>query len=386
MKTNLKHFNAFVVGTALLAQTQDVSLAQQKEVLGGQTTLLDDRESQKGFQKLFNGKDLTGWDGNPKLWSVKDGTITGQTTAKNPAKGNTFLIWTNGTVSDFELRCSFKIVPGDTNHFANSGIQYRSKILDPDNWVVGGYQADMEAGPTYTGILYEERMKRGIMAARGEKVLWDKDCNKQVVGSLGTSEELQAMIKREDWNDYVVIARGNHLQHFINGKQTVDVTDDCDAQRAMSGVLALQLHAGPPMTVQFKNLRLKALSGQSSGADIQQLQGQWQATSVEVNGAALPSEDAANIVVTVKEMAYTALINERSDQGKFTIDPSKQPKQMDIHPDSGPDDGKRLSAIYEVGPETLRVCYAPEGTERPTDFSATENSGRLLITYKRKSP
>src|SRR5512143_3452495 len=126
------------------------------------------QSGEQGFQSLFNGTDLTGWDGNPKLWSVKEGAITGQTTAENPAKGNTFLIWTNGTVGDFELRCSFRLVPGDSQGFANSGIQYRSKVVDPANWVVGGYQADMEAGPTYTGILYEERMTRGIMAARGE--------------------------------------------------------------------------------------------------------------------------------------------------------------------------------------------------------------------------
>jgi len=101
-------------------------------------TLVEDRHSAKGFVSLFNGKDLTGWDGNPKLWSVKDGAITGQTTAQNPAKGNTFLIWTNGTPGDFEFRCSFKLVPGDAQGFANSGIQYRSRIFDPANWVVGG--------------------------------------------------------------------------------------------------------------------------------------------------------------------------------------------------------------------------------------------------------
>src|SRR5205807_780041 len=100
------------------------------------TELVDDRPLEKGFESLFNGKDLAGWDGNPKLWSVKEGTILGQTTVENPAKGNTFLIWTNGTVGDFELRCSFKIVPGDSKGFANSGIQYRSKILDQSNWVV----------------------------------------------------------------------------------------------------------------------------------------------------------------------------------------------------------------------------------------------------------
>jgi hypothetical protein len=215
--------------------------------------------SERGFKKIFNSRDLSGWDGNPKIWSVKDGAITGQTTAENPAAGNTFLIWTNGTVADFELRCSFKLVPGDTHGFANSGVQYRSKVADPAKWVVHGYQADMEAGPTYTGILYEEGMTRHIMAARGEKVVWDKDCQKQVVGSLGKAAELAAAIKKQDWNDYVILAKGNHLQHFINGQPMVDVTDDCEAKRALSGVLALQIHAGPPMMVQFKNIRLRVI-------------------------------------------------------------------------------------------------------------------------------
>ena len=368
---NHKHFAAIAMGAMLLAQTPFVSGA----------------ETEPGFTKIFNGKDLAGWDGNPKLWSVKDGAIMGRTTRENPAKGNTFLIWTNGSPGDFELRCSFKIVPGDTNHFANSGIQYRSKILDADNWVVGGYQADMEAGPTYTGILYEERMKRGIMAARGEKVIWDKECKKQVVGSLGTSAELQAMIKKEDWNDYVIIAKGNHLQHFINGHQIVDVTDECEAQRAMSGVLALQLHAGPPMMVQFKHLVLQTFGGKDAGIasdDIRNLQGAWQATSVEANGSALPSEDIANIVVTIKEKGYTRVNNEQSEHGSFTIDASKQPKEMDIHPETGPDEGKTLPAIYELSPDSFRICYAPEGGKRPESFSTTDESRRLLATLKRK--
>ena len=231
---------ALALGAAFIVQTNRVTGAEE------------------GFLSIFNGKDLTGWEGNPKLWSVKDGAITGQTTAENPTKGNTFLIWTNGTVGDFELRCSFKLVPGDDKGFANSGIQYRSKVFDPANWVVGGYQADMEAGPTYTGILYEERM-RGILALRGEKVVWDKDGKKQVVGSVGNAAEIEAAIKKGNWNDYVIIAKGNHLQQFINGKQTIDVVDEDEAKRAASGVLALQLHAGPPMMAQFKNIRIKKL-------------------------------------------------------------------------------------------------------------------------------
>jgi hypothetical protein len=150
-------------------------------------------------------------------------------------------------------------MPGDDKGFANSGIQYRSQVLDQADWVVGGYQADMEAGTNYTGILYEERMSRGIMALRGEKVVWDKDCKKQVVGSVGSAEQIEAALKKGEWNDYVIIAKGNHLQQFINGLQTVDVTDDCEAKRAFTGVIALQLHAGPPMMAQFKHIRLKVL-------------------------------------------------------------------------------------------------------------------------------
>src|SRR5437660_812454 len=90
--------------------------------------------TEEGFTPIFNGKDLTGWDGNPALWSVKDGAIVGQTSEANPIKNNTFLIWTNGQPGDFELRCSFKIEPLNTSGFANSGIQYRSKVLDPNGW------------------------------------------------------------------------------------------------------------------------------------------------------------------------------------------------------------------------------------------------------------
>jgi hypothetical protein len=252
---NSQVFGTVTLGVALMACPAPVSGA---DVGRPAYALVEDRPAEKGFLRIFNGKDLTGWEGNPKLWSVKDGAITGQTTAENPTKGNTFLIWTNGILADFELRCAFKLTPGNDKGFANSGIQYRSKVLDPANWVVGGYQADMEAGPTYSGILYEERM-RGILALRGEKVLWNKEGKKQVLGSLGDAAEIGAAIKRGDWNDYVIIARGNHLQQFINGQQTVDVVDEDAAKRALSGILALQLHAGPPMTAQFKNLRLKKL-------------------------------------------------------------------------------------------------------------------------------
>jgi hypothetical protein len=218
-------------------------------------------ETEPGFTSLFNGRDLTGWQGNPALWSVADGAITGVTKADPKLTHNTFLVWTNGTLEDFELRLSYRIVNG------NSGIQYRSKVLRQGEFgpIVGGYQADFEAGKTFSGILYEEQ-GRGILAQRGQKtaVKPNPDDPKkhkiEVVGSVGKSEDIQAKIRHEDWNDYVIIAKDNHLQHFINGVPTVDVVDEQEARAAKSGVLALQIHVGPPMTVQFKNLRLKPLN------------------------------------------------------------------------------------------------------------------------------
>jgi Domain of Unknown Function (DUF1080) len=210
---------------------------------------------------LFNGKDLTGWKGQPEFWSVQDGAITGHTTATTAVKENTFLIW-DGEVSDFELHFKYKIVDADgkADGFGNSGMQYRSKLVKPDYSVLSGYQADFEVGQTYSGILYEEKA-RGILAQRGQKVVIHEgdaaDKPKiEVTGEVGKSEEIQAAIKPADWNEYLIIAKGGHLQHFINGKQTVDVIDET-AIGAKTGLLGLQLHAGQPMTVQFKDIILK---------------------------------------------------------------------------------------------------------------------------------
>jgi hypothetical protein len=221
-------------------------------------------------EAIFNGKDLTGWEGNPQLWSVEDGAITGRTKPRedDPSKGvithNTFLVWKAGTAADFELTFDYKIVGG------NSGVQYRSKEVAPGEFgpVVSGYQADFEAGDKYSGILYEEK-GRGILALRGQKTVIkparDNDAKGRpkpvvdVTGSVGDSDQIQAAIKKEDWNSYRIVANGNHLQHFINGMQTIDVTDDDSANAAKDGLIALQIHQGPPMVVQFRNIRLKRL-------------------------------------------------------------------------------------------------------------------------------
>jgi hypothetical protein len=207
-------------------------------------------EADEGFVCLFDGKTLDGWEGKSPFWSVRDGAITGQTTAENPTKGNTFLIWRGGKLADFELRLKFRMEGG------NSGIQYRS--TETDNFVVGGYQADFDSGNNYTGILYEER-GRGILVPRCKKLVVREDGSKEVVGSTCDEKDLLASLKKGDWNEYVVIARGNHLVQKINGFTTIDVTDNQKEKSRAEGILALQLHAGPPMLVQFKDIQLKQL-------------------------------------------------------------------------------------------------------------------------------
>ena len=218
-------------------------------------------EEEAGFTNIFDGKTLKNWDGNPAFWSVQDGAITGQTTKENPTKGNTFIIWRGGTLGDFDLRLQFRIDGG------NSGIQYRSKEVN--KWVIGGYQADFDSAGGWTGTLYEER-GRGVIARRGDAVKISAEGEKGRVAKTADEKDILASIKQKDWNDYRIVAQGNHLQQWVNGIKTIDVVDEQEAKRAMSGLLALQLHAGPPMTVQFKNIRLKKLTAaDATGAKIE---------------------------------------------------------------------------------------------------------------------
>ncbi len=212
-------------------------------------------KEREGTIQLFNGKDLSGWAGIPGHWTVEDGAITGFTTKDRTIQNNTFLVWTNGTVANFELRFKYRIFNG------NSGVQYRSQVVDADKAIVGGYQADMEAGKTYSGILYEER-GRGILALRGQSTRITEENGQtkvNLINEVAKGPELQQFIKHEDWNEYLIVADGNHLMHFINGKMMIDVVDAQPAKAAKSGVLALQIHVGPPMKVQFKDLYLKKL-------------------------------------------------------------------------------------------------------------------------------
>lgn len=211
--------------------------------------------------KLFNGKDLTGWKGVEGFWSVKDGAISGTTTAENPAKENTFLVWQGGKPGDFVLTFKYRLLDanGEGKGYANSGVQYRSKVVKEEYSVVSGYQADMELGNRYSGILYEEK-GRGILAMRGTKVVLEDGDNpkkpkKNVVGETTPSADVQAGIKPGEWNDYKIVAKGNVVEHWINGKLSVHVTDKTSVA-PKEGVIAFQLHKGKPMTAQFKDLIL----------------------------------------------------------------------------------------------------------------------------------
>lgn len=204
------------------------------------------------FRPIFDGETLENWDGNPKFWRVEDGAITGQTTKENPTRGNTFIIWRGGEVGDFELKLQYRIFGG------NSGIQYRSFEVPEQKWVVGGYQADFEAGDQFSGILYGERY-RGILAPRGTKTVIGDDHKPKVVGSVGDPKKIQAKINEQGWNEYHIVAHGYHFIHKINGVTTMECTDEDEEMRRDTGILALQLHAGPPMEVQFRNIRLKRL-------------------------------------------------------------------------------------------------------------------------------
>ena len=207
------------------------------------------------FQELFNGKDLTGWDGDPAIWSVEDGLLTGQTTPDTKLPHNTFVIWTGGELRDFHLIAEVRL-EGDNN----SGVQYRSQ-RNPDKakgkYSIVGYQADVHADPAWTGMLYDEG-GRGIAAERGQSVVLGPDDAKEV---KPTGEKLDP-INLGKWNKLEVIAQGNRLIHKFNGEQTIELIDDDPKNAEAKGLLALQVHAGPPMKVQFKSVRLKPLKGE----------------------------------------------------------------------------------------------------------------------------
>ena len=204
------------------------------------------------FAPIFNSKDLTGWEGDTRFWSVRDGVLRGETTLQALPTGNTFLIWRTGVLKDFELKVKFRIQNG------NSGVQYRSKDLG--KWVVGGYQAEIENKQGKVGFLYEEKGRK-YLANVGEMVEAGADGKLKVLGPIAPKQDYidKGYYKEKDWNEYRIVARGPHIEHWLNGFKTIELNDNDAKARALEGILALQIHAGPPMLVEFKDILLKKL-------------------------------------------------------------------------------------------------------------------------------
>ena len=214
------------------------------------------------FKSIFNGTDLTGWEGDSRLWSAKDGVIRGETTKENPANRNTFLIWKD-PVKDFELKLSFRC-----NATNNSGIQYRSKrtpAFKDNRWRVKGYQHEIRnenTVPNVPGFIYDEGGKRRRICHAGEKAQWNED-GKKTIEKLMTDKQVSQLVKIDDWNEVRIVAKGKNIQHYLNGKLILDFTDNHPKLALKKGVLALQLHAGKPMWVEFKDIKLRTIGGKS---------------------------------------------------------------------------------------------------------------------------
>jgi len=213
------------------------------------------------MEALFNGTDLAGWDGDPRLWSVRDGVIHGETTPEQATNDNTFLIWQGGEVGDFELRFSFRCSAAN-----NSGVQYRSEHIDPEKaknkWVVRGYQHEVRNEhtlPDVPGFLYDEKGPRKRICQAGERAAWGAEGGKRLLGTLIDQDDFTKLVRIDDWNDVVIRAEGNHLRHWLNGRLVLDFTDNDPTLARSQGVIGLQLHAGKPMWTEFRDIRLKRL-------------------------------------------------------------------------------------------------------------------------------
>jgi hypothetical protein len=220
-------------------------------------------DNTEGFTKIFDGATLNGWDGDPAFWKVEGGAIVGQSTVENPVKENTFLIWRGGEPGDFELKVEYRI------NSTNSGIQFRSVHLPAGTdtggrggaiqgkWVLKGYQADIDFVNQYTGQIYEER-GRQFLALRGQMSYITPAGVPQGLAALQTGpNDLKGIFNINGWNQVHLIAKGNLITEIVNGSVTSVVIDDDPKGRAMKGLLGFQMHMGPPMKVEFRNIWLK---------------------------------------------------------------------------------------------------------------------------------
>ncbi len=214
---------------------------------------------ESGFVPIFDGKTLAGWEGDPQYWRVENGALIGEVTATNLLKVNSFIVWRGGETRDFELKVEYRITAR-----GNSGINYRSAMATNFGpWAMRGYQADIDGRNQYTGQNYEEK-GRTFLALRGQVTRQVNDQLPQIIGTLGSTNELLAVIKTNDWNEYHLIASGNTLTHILNGRVMSVVVDEDTANRKFDGLLGVQVHVGPPMKIEYRNFRLKNLSAQKN--------------------------------------------------------------------------------------------------------------------------
>ena len=227
------------------------------------------QNSEQGFVAIFDGKTLTNWEGDPTYWRVENGNLVGEITSATLLKTNSFIVWKGGEPADFELKGEVNITEK-----GNSGINYRSERLTDVPFALRGYQADIDGANRYTGQNYEER-GRTTLAYRGQitsinaqtepstpesvraKVKNNAWTDLKITGSLGNTDSLKTKIKNEDWNTFHLIIKGNRLLHYVNGILMSDVTDNDLINGKSKGFLGVQVHVGPPMKVQYRNLRLK---------------------------------------------------------------------------------------------------------------------------------
>lgn len=212
-----------------------------------------DFANRAGFKAIFDGVSLAQWDGDPGVWRVEQGRLVGESTHEKPLTANTFIIWRGGEPGDFELKVESRMNAG------NSGIQYRSaEMPGVGRWVLRGYQADLDFENRWTGQLYEER-GRGFLALRGQSTYIADGRRPRVIGRLENADSLKELVRVNDWNEFHVIARDGMLMHIVNGHVMGLAIDDDTRQRALRGLIGFQMHTGPPMKVEFRNVWLKAL-------------------------------------------------------------------------------------------------------------------------------
>lgn len=259
------NFSCICLTATVLLSSCNGSNAEQNNKQDSTSASVEDID--QGYVAMFDNNSLTGWEGDTTYWKMQNGVLIGEIrTDQEPLKNNTFLIWNGGEVGDFSLKTKFKI-----SENGNSGVNYRSERFTEVPNALKGYQADIDGKNNYTGQNYEER-KRTTLAYRGQltEILNPADgykgevkgnawTNLKIIDSVATPEELKTIVKPNDWNELEIVAEGNKLTHFINGKIIAEVIDNDPDQRKEKGLIGVQVHVGPPMKVEYKDMQIKIL-------------------------------------------------------------------------------------------------------------------------------